>query len=283
MKKTWGFSAPSGPLVFSLRGWRDRARDKIRAGDLVVIVGTLDEPTDENDRGKLLGLMEPTKTPVGSLDYDLAPRPHDFDEEGNYRWPHGLELSNAWRFLEPRKLLSEISSKSFGREGALGLVALTPPEEARVLALPREQVGLLQPFRTKVRIEGLEAVRRRGAPPPSTIRKEVVRARRMPAYTYAMAVEGSTTSAFKIGWAFDFKARRREFNTAALPQLGGLRYEVKLFHLWETAMDAFRMEQWLLTQFDRLRHPANREIVTPMTLATLESVWFEFLASARKR
>jgi hypothetical protein len=34
--------------------------------------------------------------------------------------------------------------------------------------------------------------------------------------------------------------------------------------IWETAFDAFRMEQSLLRHFDTVRHPQNREIVSPV-------------------
>jgi hypothetical protein len=57
MTKTWGFSSPSGPLQFSLRGWRDRARAELQPGDLVVIVGTMGDETAPEERGKILGLI----------------------------------------------------------------------------------------------------------------------------------------------------------------------------------------------------------------------------------
>lgn len=43
----------------------------------------------------ILGLMEPSTVVVSSLDYfDLdAVREVDRDENGNYRWPFGLELA----------------------------------------------------------------------------------------------------------------------------------------------------------------------------------------------
>lgn len=281
MKKTWGFGVPSGPLQFSTQGARDNARRFLNPEDLVVIVGTQGEPTQGHEQNKILGLVEPTKMAISSLDYLFQRRPQDFDEQGNYRWPYGLELRAAWRFLEPRAYLADVSQRNFGREGVLGLVELLPAEEARILALPREQIELLQPLRTTVRISGEEVARKRAAPPPATTRTGVMHMRRMSAYTYAMAIEKAAPAAFKVGWAFDYKTRQRQFNSAALPQLGGLLYKVKFFHLWETAMDAFRMEQWLLRHFDKLRHPANREVITPLTLESLQAAWSNYLAMRR--
>ncbi len=95
---------PCGPLQFSLRGFRDRARGLLQPGDLVAIVGTFGANTPEKERGMILGLMEPSTVVVSSLDYfDLnAVRDVDRDEHGNYRWLFGLELRAAWRFTEPR-------------------------------------------------------------------------------------------------------------------------------------------------------------------------------------
>ncbi len=38
--KVWGFSPPVGPLQFSSDGWRRNAREVLKPGDLVVLVGT---------------------------------------------------------------------------------------------------------------------------------------------------------------------------------------------------------------------------------------------------
>jgi len=69
MTKTWGFSVPCGPLQFRLSGFRDRARGLLQPGDLVAIVGTFGANTPEQERGMILGLMEPSTVVVSSLDY----------------------------------------------------------------------------------------------------------------------------------------------------------------------------------------------------------------------
>jgi hypothetical protein len=51
MTKVWRFDEPVGPLQFSTPGWRDRVRADLKPGDLVVLVGTKTENTDENERG----------------------------------------------------------------------------------------------------------------------------------------------------------------------------------------------------------------------------------------
>lgn len=283
MTKTWGFDVPCGPLQFSERGWRDRARDMLSAGDLVVIVGTKGELTPVEEQGMVLGLMEPSSSPVSSLDFDLVRRASDLDDSGNYRWPYGLELRNAWRFSDPRSRFSDLVKRRFGRNSAQGIVELTPTEAAKILDLPREAVPLLRAVRAGARIEGLEAARRRSAPPPSTNRTGVMHMRRAPAFTYAMLVEGAERPAVKIGWAFDWQQRERQFNHTAAPLLGGLRYRTILHALWNTAAEAFHMEQTLLRGFDNLRHSANSEIITPMTREGIERAWIESLAEIRRK
>lgn len=281
LTKTWGFDAPCGPLQFSLNGWRENARKVFKPGDLVVIVGTTGDETAPDERGMILGLMEPTTIIVSSLDYSLISEPKDFDENGQYRWPYGLELRNAWRFSAPRTKLSSITARNFHMDAALGIVPLEETEAQRILALPREEVSLLRPIKAAARIEGEAVARRKAAPPPTTTRVGIMHMRRAPAYTYAMLIEGGQQPACKIGWAFDCKIRERQFNQSALPALGGLRYRTVLHELWPTAQLAFRMEQALLRQFDHRRHAQNTEVVVPLTKSELESCWITYIIAAR--
>lgn len=251
--------------------------------DLVVIVGTMGDETLASERGMILGLMEPTTDIVSSLDYDLARGPRDFDDDGNYRWPFGLELRRAWRFSEPRTATTQFSSRRFSMDSAQGIVPLLADEAGPILALPREPVELLRPARAEARMSGLDAARRRRAPPPTTKRTGIMHMRRAPAFTYAMAIEGGRLPSVKIGWAFDWQQRERHFNQAAMPDLGGLRYRTILYELWDTAMDAFRMEQALLRIFDSRRHPRNREIIAPLDSKTIEETWINYLATRRHR
>jgi len=144
----------------------------------------------------LLGVMEPTLEPVLSLDFDVHTRPQDFDENGNYKWPCGLLNRRAWTLLD-RPLLDKISNRDFHMDSALGLVEMTPEEEAKVRALRWEPIELLKSVRADTRIDGQDAARKRGAPPPSTTRTGVMHMRNASAQTYAMRVKGASETAFK--------------------------------------------------------------------------------------
>lgn len=168
-------------------------------------------------------------------------------------------------------------------DSAQGIVPVLADEAESILRLPREPVALLRPARAEARVSGIEAARRRGAPPPTTTRTGIMHMRRAPAFTYAMAIEGAATSCFKIGWLFDWKLRERQFNQAAMPDIGGLRYRTAFHELWDTAMDAVRMEQVLLRTFDARRRPQNREILAKLDEATVQKAWIDYLMAFRRR
>lgn len=280
--KVWGFSEACGPLQFGTSGWRTNAVEALEDGDLVVLVGTQKAPTDEDERGKLLGIMEPTKIAVSTLDFDLRNAPWDFDEQGNYKWPYGLLNSRAW-ILEDRPFLRQISNRRFNMDAAQGIFPLTEGEAAGVLELARREVDLRLPIRARARVEGQDAARRRGAPPPTTTRRGVMHMRHAPAFTYCMELEGARDNAFKIGWAFEYAKRQRHFNQASMPALGGIRYRTKLFHLWDTAREAFAMEQKLLKKFDLARHRSNTEVLQGISYDEIERTWTGVLKHRNQR
>jgi len=239
-----------------------------------VLVGTMGDQTSDDMKGRLLGIMEPTSEPVMSLDFNVRKSPGHF-VDGKYKWPFGLMNLRAWSLPE-RPLLSEISNRKFGMASAQGIVALSDVEAKRVRALSWAEEDLLQPTASaKERMHRKHGVAKPTAPPPTTTRRGVMHMRRAQAYTYAMLVIGAQPTAFKIGWAFDFKQRARQFNRSSMPDLGGLRYRPHLFRLWDTARQAYAMEQRLLDQFVEQRHPENNEIVLRIEPRILEDIWKE--------
>lgn len=129
--------------------------------------------------------MEPTRHVASSLDYDLIRGPQDLDSAGNYKWPSGLELVRAWRFDDPRPLLTDITTRRFHMDTAQGIVRLEPDEADSILALPRSEVGLLSAIAARARVERADAARRKAAPAPTTKRTGIMHMRRAPAFTYA--------------------------------------------------------------------------------------------------
>lgn len=243
-----------------------------------MLVGTMGDQTTDDMKGRLLGVMEPSREPVMSMDFAVRTRPGDF-VDGEYKWPVGLMNLRAWSLPE-RPKLNQITERKFSMDSAQGIVPLTDEEATRVLALDWREETLMQPTaQAQARMAKNHGTAKRTAPPPTTTRRGVMHMRRAPAYTYAMRVTGARPSAFKIGWAFDFKQRAQHFNHAALPALGGLEYQPFRFHLWDTARQAYAMEQALLAHFSDRIHGYNREVVTGLSEDDLDAVWIAGIAS----
>ncbi|WP_420101223.1 hypothetical protein [Bosea sp. (in: a-proteobacteria)] len=274
LTKVWGFGEPVGPLQFSTLGWRENALRQLKPGDQVLLVGTTTEPTQPAQRGRLLGVMEPTSEPVMSLDYDLQPSEQDF-VDGEYKWPVGLMNRRAWS-LPDGPSLSAITPRKFSMDSAQGIVPLTPEEEARVRALRWDEALLLKPTaQAQERIARKHGGAKRSPPPATTMRTGVMHMRRAAAYTYAMEIKGARRVAFKIGWSFDYKQRAVQFNHAAMPDLGGLEYAPFRVHLWDTARQAYHMEQRLLGRLEKHRSTSNHQIIVGVTAKEIDAVWIQ--------
>lgn len=152
---------------------------------------------------------------------------------------------------------------------------LTADEEGRVLAHPHHEIPLLRSISADRKLYGEEEARRRNAPPPTEgVRRSIMQMRSGAAYVYwfRLVIDGKIVG-HKIGWAFDWEQRLRQFNTVALSALGGLRYKVNNVQQFATARLAFRVEQKLLRNFDEHRHRSNREVLTGIKTETIKEVW----------
>jgi hypothetical protein len=286
VSKVWGFDNPCGPLVFGIAGWRDNAIRQLRRGDRVILVGTKGEETVEADRNRVLGMMEPSTTPVASSDFPY-PNPDDkrlFRDDGSYRWPYGVLNYRAWEF-SPGLFLDDVAPRpgnSFGSAAAAGIVPLTADEEARVLAHPFTEIPLLNSISADRKLFGDEATKRRTAPPPAQgVRRGTMHMRREPAFVYWFRLEAANTVAGqKIGWAFDWRQRVRQFNSVSLSPLGGLLYKPYKTQLFGTAREAFGVEQAILTSFNSRRHPGNPEVLACVTTSEIDDVWQRFVIPA---
>lgn len=277
LTKVWGWHEPIGPLVFGDPGWRENARAKLRPGDLVVLVGTKDQPTLPEEQGRLLGIMQPTTEPVMSLDFPREYRQRDYDDEGKFKWPYGLLNARAWTLLD-RPLLTSIAKRDFNMDAVRGIVPLADDEAALVAKINTREAELARPTaQAQDRIARATGQRQFAAPPPSTTRRGVMHMRRANALTYLFRLAGANRASFKVGWAFDVKLRRRGFNHAAMPGLGGIEYQPVLTKRWHTAREAFRMEQTLLRTFQSYRHPDNQEVLAGISESELKEAWYQLV------
>lgn len=278
MTKVWGANSPSGPLQFNEPARRASAIRALQNGGDVLLVGTKGPPTAPQFQGRVLGVMRPSLEPVMTLDYPIIPRTEDY-ENGQYRWPVALANLEAWSIPSLPKFSSLIPRK-FYQDAATGIVPLTPAEEAIIRALVWEPVPLLP--MTAAAQERLGIQRPYSPPPSDGKRRGVMHMRRAPAHTYAFALIGARQSSFKIGWAFDYEIRRRQFNKASLSKLGGIEYGAERHHRWDTAAQAYRMEQLVLKKFAGKRHSGNHEVIVGVRPDELLSVWTDCVLETRR-
>ncbi len=169
----------------------------------------------------------------------------------------------------------------FGSAAAAGIVLLTSEEEARVLSHPFHKVPLITSVSADRKLYGEEAAKRRGAPVPAEgVRRGIMHMRNAPAsvYWFRLEINGKIVG-HKIGWAFDWRQRLRQFNSIALSTLGGLRYRQHSIQDFNTAREAYNVEQGLLKAFDHLRHSSNREVITGIKVKQIEEVWHVHITS----
>ena len=117
--------------------------------------------------------------------------------------------------------------------------------------------------------------------PAEAVRCGIMHMRRAPAFVYwfRLEVRGEVVG-HKIGWAFDWKQRLRQFNSISLNTLGGLLYKPSKYQLFNSASEAFRIEQQILKDCDGCRHPSNREVLSGINTPQVEEVWDTRVTSA---
>jgi hypothetical protein len=246
--------------------------EKLKYGDVVILVGTMGEETEPHDKGRVLGVMRPTDEPVMSMDFNVRKSPKDF-ENGEYKWPYGLMNLKAWT-IPSRPLLKDISTRKFSMDSAQGIVELSAEEVEKVKSYKWNEEALLTPnAHAQARMKKKFGAKSTQAPPPTTTRNGVMHMRRAPAFTYIMRISGGQDNVYKIGWAFDYVKRAKQFNHASMPEIGGLKYSPIWFHLWDTAMQAFKAEQHLLETLKGFRHEKNQEIVIGLSEKEMESAF----------
>ena len=279
LSKVRNWDVPVGPMQFSSSGWRENAFRQLLPGDRIVLAGTKSLGVPEDVKGNLLGAIEPSGEFVDTLDFIVPERSDDFTN-GKYRWPCSLMNRRAWS-LPPNIKLKDICHRKIGRISARTIVPLNVEEEERILALEWNEEELLErTVQESSRLEKKLGNRKRYSPPPTTIRSSVIVGRGH-AYTYAMKIVGASPNAFKIGWAFDYQLRARQFNHASMPSLGGVNYEPIRFELWDTVWDAYDMEQALLDRLAKWRHPVNHEIVQGLSDSELFTAWLRITDKLR--
>lgn len=255
-------TSPAGPLRFRLKGHIQKALSRTAKGDIVALY-----TTNEGDlHQRFFSLVQ-----VGNEPF--------FSETDEYRYH--LPIERAWLIPGGLPVKQVILRPLTGvpdmdqRNQLAGFVG-SEPESFSGLDLIEIPVDNLRTPDTKAEVRATRKLKHkafRNAPPPQTTRKGVMRMRREQAATYCFRIEGASSPAFKIGWAFDVHRRQADFNRYSLHEIGGLKYVLFESEIWGTAKLAYRMEQQLLRELHQFRLTGNTEVVVNVAEADLRAVW----------
>lgn len=259
--RVWGFAPSIWPVItFGLEGNRDWLLQNSSPGDRIVFVGTQDVPTSENERGKLLGMAEIGRRAVDTLDVISADirNPHNYDEQGNFKWPKGILMIKAWKF-NPQPLLLDVLQSQLPFSATPRAVELSPVDTSAVLHLP-VAVQALPSSQALDKARMLDAAlannRQTTGPRPVNWEGETGRNVERTAYTYACRFGRSNI--WKVGHAVDYALRVVEFNRHIPAEVVPERWMMVLDRKWTTEIEAYDMEQRILKHLASRRTEGER-------------------------
>lgn len=278
----WGFDPTTNPFAgFTHEGSRSNLIKKARPGDLIAVVGTTSEPTAEEDRGKLLGLIEFQRTAMQAE--DLIPAgaqlPDRLFENGRFKWPYAVPAVRAWRFDPPRSI-RDVINRQLTMAATTSVDRLSDEEAEAVLALSVVEIEL-PPSRAQLRDERLNPTFRpklsigaSGQPGPAPSEWSAVTSRcDGPTVTYLM--QFGEEPVWKIGISQNPAQRRDSLNFSVPSEvLDGRCWKLVMTHTWPNGLAAYAMEQAIL---GRLAGCATANERVKASKGLVDSAWQEYL------
>ena len=253
----------------------------------MLYIGTTGKQTKEEERDRLLGLVKVDSTHVFTQNL-VEPQKwasHLADNDGQPKWPYGLPITEAWEFVdsplpEEKAVLPRLRNDHLDMKMAVNYEQLTPEEQERVLALPRNRVAKIYSsaeIETARARQTLRANLRAGgsSPGPTPITgSRTVGWKVQPAKFYCMELEGGlafevagisrsvkeTRRIYKLGWAIDPDLRRRALNFS-MPNMNSLGWKVVFTQAAATQLDAYKIEQVVLAKLKSKKLVGKEEMV----------------------
>ena len=278
--RIWGFDPFNWPVVtFGLDGNRDNLLRKSRAGDAVVFVGTQGEPTQEHERGRLLGIAQFGRSPVDTLDIldEANISPDDYDERGRFKWPKALLMTRAWRFTDqPLPRLHDVLEKQLPYNAVAQAVELNEVDTQSVRSLSAKQASLpdTKIFNDFLR---LDTALSQGKPTtgviPSSWQSTIERTLGKASVTYAF--QFGKTDCWKIGHTNDVQRRLKEVNQHVPFEVLNSKWVISMQQKWPDENMAFDMEQSILTSLTKYRTSGER---IQCSQSVLHNAWIKTIS-----
>ncbi len=248
LTKVWGYDPVTWPILgFGTLGGVNKLCREYTTGDWIVFAGTQSEPTAEEDRGRLLGMVQVTNVVVDvelvlkSLNTEIESVA--YKDDGTFRWPKGFPYLKALSFVD-KPLLNDLlpdRDTGGGRAEAAYAIRLSAEHKAIILSLRSQEVS----FPTSPLLEGnlrLQQLLTQPGPPPAI-------GNRQSEYVdgdnsvYVFRIKG--TNFYKIGRTNDIQRRLNEFNNSPHAIWAEKPLTVICSQTFQSAISAHEVEQMI--------------------------------------
>lgn len=297
---THGFD-PEAWAAFGFANEKTRSKlaSELRAeGGLLLSIGTMGEETPEHLRGRLLALHRLGTRPIatGELVEPEHWAAHLASNGGAPRWPYGLPILAAERFIAPLQarsdLLPRLHSDNLHQKLASSFERLKSEEAAAVLSLPRVPVTNL--WRTRALDFAAGLIKPPAGPKPSSGTR-ILSTISGPAATYSFELKGpafaevgsrvaprnSGKFVFKIGFSNNPERRLRELN-AHLPDPTRLSWTYRSMQWHADEINAWAMEQAVFKELQADSTAWIRGEIYSVTSIALDLAWAAALRTAQR-
>ncbi|MBZ0215949.1 MAG: hypothetical protein K8F25_05320 [Fimbriimonadaceae bacterium] len=282
--RVWGFDPTAWPVVtFGLDGNRDNLLKKSSVGDAVVFVGTQGEPTQENERGRLLGIAQFGRVPVDTLDVleEADINPNNYDKHGQFKWPKALLMTQAWRFTDdPLPRLVDVLEAQLPYNATAQAVELNEVDTAAVKVLIAEYVPLPNTA-ALITLRRLDTALSQSRPTtgiiPSAWQSTIERKLGNPSVTYALRF--GKFDCWKVGHTTDVQRRLNEVNKHIPVEVLNSQWVLAMQQKWPDENLAYDMEQRVFTALNQHRTSGER---IQCSQTVLQSAWIDSIAGIKK-
>jgi len=143
ISRFFGFRPEIVPAItFSSATYRDNLLADSQPGDRIVFVATKTEETQEDERGRLLGMAEIGRRAVDTRSFVVVwPLPPEMMDGDRIRYPSAIPMTRAWRFID-KPLLTDVFERQLPRSATQGAIAVKEADQRAALALSTVEVDL---------------------------------------------------------------------------------------------------------------------------------------------
>lgn len=277
----WGGPGnPAWPLTFASKAARTGAKRALSEGDFVFIVGTKNDPTPTDERGRVLGVYQVSSLEVNTQDYE-----EQIDKDPNSRraaekFPFALHPIAVWKITSNENLFAPLVGPLSGGkhlQARTTVVEIQGDAASALLALERQAVTPAKP--NTVFGRGLVAQKNSKLAPKHEGDFVGSFGDHETWYVYILALRNRQNRdlAFKIGYANDPLKRRDAYRMPMASEVTDLTWELAQKQPTSSEDEARRVEQALLQKFSKNRLASNGEIITGTSFANLASALVDIL------